>query len=186
MQPGTSHVLLYNCPTTSLCPGCPKLRLHRQREKLAPLVPSPRGPKQLQPGLQLLRPSSARRISFCPSKRRWRIPNQTSFHRRTFRLFHLVRPQTGHFHRATSRLILNKTTLVFIVKRKKRVEIRGSFVFCICQCVSIVLLPFCCLNLLTRENNRIQKITLCRYPSQACWCWQQKIKKSFITFHVSN
>lgn len=154
MQPGTSHALLYNCPTTSLCLGCPKLRSHRQHEKLAPLVPSPRGPKQLQPGLQLLRPSSARRISFCPSKRRWRIPNQTSFHRRTFHLFHLVRPQTGRFHRATSRLILNKTTLVFIVKRKKRV--RDPRIFCIlylsmCQyCFAFVLLL---ISVNTREQS---------------------------------
>ena len=137
MQPGTSHALLCNYPTTSLCPGCPKLRSHRQHEKLAPLVPLPRGPKQLQPGLPPLRPSSARRTSFYPSRRRWRIPNQTSSHRQTFHPFHPVRPQTERFHRATSRLILNKTIFVLISRRKKTTQ--KSFVFFISHWICIAL-----------------------------------------------
>ena len=109
MQPGTSHALLCNYPTTSLYPNYPKPLSHRQHGKLIPLVPSPRGPKQLQPRLQPPRPSSARRISFYPSRRRWRIPNRTSSRHPKSHLFHPVHPQTGRFHRATLRLISNKT-----------------------------------------------------------------------------
>lgn len=175
MQPGTNRVLPYSYPTTNLCPGCREPLSHRRHEKLALPVPLPRGPKQLQPVSPLPRPSSARRISSCPSRRRWMTRNRTSSRRRTFRLFRPVRLPTGRFHRATSRLISNERHHVFILiekimtsslskereEKKERAIYFASVVGSVCALFSHWFLDFLkslmMLEYEKKKNDRMQK-----------------------------
>lgn len=179
MQPETSHVLLCSCPTTNPCPGCPGHRSRRQHEKPAPPVPSPRDPRQLRPGSRFPRPSSARRTSSCPSRRRWRTPSRTSSRRRTFHLFRPVRPPTGHFHRAISRLFSNKRDWFHLEHRRderkyriysKNVDAMRSLNVLWKNSVirtSSLHPDRCCLDFDWRYEKNIHMIekSPCRYPS---------------------